>query len=276
MISPLKEQYFLEYNKENIASNLIQSEAHLRRIEKGPIQGGHANCVVKHSLDSEGECREATSHALVVESGEKSQKFKLLGDNIRNFRKRLQKSKTEPFDRDEAILQVRDLRSEFESFNPEFDVSECESCGTVGPILERIERSDNPKKEKVLNSSPTNRKRSDGIMKNIAVVYGANFAGKLLDEVVMPMLPTEANLPVTVGLAAGLPIIAKIMKLGDASGTLATVVGAYESTKLWEILESYMAPPAARAVVQARQVAPPVIARAAIAQPMALSKYTVS
>lgn len=271
MISPLKEQYFLKYNRKNIAYDIIQSERHLQHISEGPIQGGHANCVVKHCLHSAGDCREATSHALIVEGPEKSQKFKILGDHIDNYRERIQKGE---IDRDEAIRQIRKLRSEFESFNPDFDVSKCESCGTIGEFIEQTKVTDNPVKEKVLNSSPNNRSYSEKIMKNVAVVYGANFAGKLLDEVVMPMLPAEADLPVTVGLAAGLPIIAKVMKLGDVAGTLACVVGAYESTKLWDILEAYMAPPAARAVarVLGRVVAPtPTAPAVAVA-----SKYVVT
>jgi len=271
-----KASYFLTYNISNLAKDLIQSEYHLRRLKKGPIQGGHANCVVKHSLHEEGEAEEATSHALIVEGSEKSHNFKVLGDNIREFRKRVQKGN---LSRDDAIRQVRELRSEFESFNPEFDVSQCESCGSIEDFLKQAKTLDNPVKEKVLNTPPNNRSYSEKIM-NVAVVYGASFGGKLIDEVLIPMLPPEADLPVTVGLAAGLPILAKVMKLGDVAGTLATVVGAYESTKLWDIAEQYLAPtPAARAAaqIQARQVVPQRVApQNFVAQPTAISKYVVT
>jgi hypothetical protein len=274
MISPLKEQYFLNYNIENIATDLIQSEVHLRRLGEGPIQGGHANCVVKHALHAAGECNEATSHALIADSGEKSQRFKVLSDNIRSFRKRVQKGN---FDRDEAIRQVRALRNEFESFNPDFDVSKCESCGTVEAFVEQVESLEKPMKEKVLNSSPNNRVNSDRNMSNVAVVYGANFAGKLVDEALIPALPAEADLPITLGLAIGLPVVAKLMKLGDVAGTGLCVLGAYESTKLWDIAEGYMGSQTAGMKVTATQVTAQRTATSQAAQKTtALSKYVVT
>jgi len=267
----MKERYFLTYNISNLAKDLIQSEYHLRRMKKGAIEGGHANCVVKHSLHEEGEAEEATSHALIVEGSEKSQKFKVLGDNIREFRKRIQKGN---FDRDDAIRQVRELRSEFESFNPEFDVSQCESCGSIEDVLKQAKTLEPSVKEKVLNTPPSNRGYSDVKMEDVAVIYGASFGGKLLDEVVIPMLPAEADLLLTVGLAVGLPIIAQVAKLKGAVGTGVTVLGAYESTKLLDIAEQYMAPTTVRAaVVQARGV---VVQPNAVSRATTISKYVVT
>ncbi len=275
MHSLQKEPYFLNYNKVNIATDLIQSEFHLDNLKPGLIQGGHANCVVKHTLDAAGECKEATSHALIVEGEEKSQKFKALGDDIHSFREKLMGKK---LTRSDAIRGIRKLKRKFESFNPEFDVSKCESCGSIDEILRQVKVLSEPMKEKVLNSHPSNRSSSEKIMKNIAVVYGANFGGKLIDEVLKPALPAEADLPVTLGLAIGLPVLAKFAKLGDTPSTLLTVLGAYESTNLWDIAEQYMAPPAARAAqavakVQASKVA---LQQTTTVLPSATTRYAVT
>ena len=273
MNSHLKEQYFLDFNKSNIAKDLVQSEVHLRRLTEGPIKGGHANCVVKHSLHSEGESEEATSHGLIVEGSETSQNFKALGDHIRKFRKKIQANK---IDRDEAIREVRALKDEFASFNPEFDMSKCKSCGSVEELMEQVRgKMGNPIMEKVLNTHSNNIRYSDKEMiKNIAVVYGANFAGKLIDQAVKPQIPSDYDLPVTVGLAVGLPLIAKFAKLSSGWATLLTVIGGYESTNLWDIAEQYISPVA----VVRRAVSPYTGLSAPVIQPatVGLSKYVVT
>jgi hypothetical protein len=128
-----KTRYYLEYNKDNIAKNLIQAEVHYRNL-KGGYQftneevTGFANCIVKHLLDAEGEADEAVSHSLMVEGSEPSEKFKRLRDELRAFRKRVQKGQVNV---DEGIKEVRRLRREFELFNPEYDISRCKSCGPI-------------------------------------------------------------------------------------------------------------------------------------------------
>lgn len=127
-----KEQYYLEYNKDNIAKNLIQAEEHFRNIDPQAEQVvGFQNCILKHLLNAEAEAEEAISHSLIVEGEEKAKKFQQLRDEIRKLRKRLQKAWVPP---EEGIKRVRQLRRKFESFNPEYDISKCRSCG---PIIEK-------------------------------------------------------------------------------------------------------------------------------------------
>lgn len=238
-----KEHYFLEYNKDNIATDLIQSELHLRKLKKGIIGGddGHANCVVKHALHIEGESNEATSHALIVEGSEISDNFKVLGDNTQKFRKNIQKGK---LTRDKAIEAVRKLRAEFESFNPEYDVSKCESCGSLDGIIERIKGlNSNPDngEEKVLNTKGNNSSYSESNMENIAIMYGGNFLGKLID----PYIPAAQKDIVTAGLAVGLPLLSKFAKLEKTSKPLdqtLVVLGAYEATNLVDIAMGMLTP----------------------------------
>jgi len=127
-----KEAYYLEYNKDNIAKNLIQAEVHFRNIDPNvEPEVGFQNCILKHLLDAEGEAEEAISHSLVVEGEESAKKFTELRDKIRKLRKRMQKAWVPP---EEGIKKIRELRRFFESFNPEYDISKCRSCG---PIIEK-------------------------------------------------------------------------------------------------------------------------------------------
>ena len=194
-------------------------------------------------LDSEGETLEATSHALIVDGSDKSEKFKVLGDHIKKFRKKLQ---NDYVSRDNGIREIRKLRSEFESFNPEYDVSKCESCGDISDFLSKIKElnsnSENGE-EKVLNTQLNNSSLSGFNMENVAVTYGGNFLGKLVDVAAMPMVPAEHKSLVTTGLAVGLPLLSNFGKLEKKSKafdqTLVTL-GAYEATNLVDILRGML------------------------------------
>jgi len=151
---PSKEAYYLEYNKDNIAKNLIQAEVHFRNIDPNvEPEVGFQNCILKHLLDAEGEAEEAISHSLVVEGEESAKKFTELRDKIRRLRKRMQKAWVPP---EEGIKKIRELRRFFESFNPEYDISKCRSCG---PIIEKGSQLLKPKSQQteslIKPSNPT-------------------------------------------------------------------------------------------------------------------------
>ena len=131
-----KESYYLIFNKDEIFKNLIASEGHFRNFNSTKEdEKGFLNCIVKHLADAEGHCDEAISHALIVEDRETSRKFLDLRDEIRTFRKWIQSS---PVTRDEGISEIRKLRRQFEGFNPDYDVSKCETCGDTTEIMEDI------------------------------------------------------------------------------------------------------------------------------------------
>jgi len=131
-----KESYYLIFNKDEIFKNLLASEGHFRFFNNlKEDKPGFLNCIVKHLADAEGHCDEAISHALIAEDGETSRKFLELRDDIRNFRKWVQSS---PVTRDEGIREVRKIRRSFEAFNPDYDVSKCETCGDSAEIMEDI------------------------------------------------------------------------------------------------------------------------------------------
>lgn len=131
-----KESYYLNFNRDEIFKNLIASEGHFRNFTSlKKDKTGFLNCIVKHLADAEGHCDEAISHALIAESEETSKNFLELRDVIRDFRKYVQSS---PITRDEGIREIRKIRRRFEAFNPDYDVSKCETCGDTADVKEDI------------------------------------------------------------------------------------------------------------------------------------------
>jgi len=121
-----KEVYYLQYNKDELFKNLLACEGHFRNIEVNGIDTeGSLNCAVKHLADAEGHGDEAISHSLFVVGEEKSEKFKGLRDSIRDLRHDLQKG---DLSTSEGTKRVRQIRREFEKFNPDFDISKCSAC----------------------------------------------------------------------------------------------------------------------------------------------------
>ena len=133
-----KEEYFLKYNKDEIFKNLLATEGHFRNLEQTGFSSGdkeHEGCLIKHLGDAESHADEATSHSLMVKGEESSKKFKELRDGLRAFRKKLQPGPVSPV---EGIRETRKLRRQFESFNPEYDVTKCLACGAVEEIMEKL------------------------------------------------------------------------------------------------------------------------------------------
>ncbi len=131
-----KEGYYLNFNRDQVFINLIASEGHFRNFNSLKEDStGFLNCIVKHLADAEGHCDEAVSHALIAENSETSRRFLELRDEIRSFRKWVQSS---PITRDDGIREIRKLRRSFEGFNPDYDVSKCETCGDSEEIMRDI------------------------------------------------------------------------------------------------------------------------------------------
>ena len=121
-----KEAYYLAFNKDEIFKNLIAIEGHFRNVhETGVDVKGFLTCNVKHLADAEGHSDEAISHSQAVSGKETSEDFRKLRNEIRSFRHDIQADVISPT---EGIERVREIRRQFESFNPEFDISKCEAC----------------------------------------------------------------------------------------------------------------------------------------------------
>lgn len=121
-----KEKIYLRYNKDEIMKNLIATEEHFRNVEDslGVDSKGFLNCAVKHLASAESHGDEAVSHSAVVEGAGASRKFEELRNDVRRLRYKVQAG----INPQEGILQVREIRRKFESFNPEYDISKCEAC----------------------------------------------------------------------------------------------------------------------------------------------------
>lgn len=239
MVSAPKESYYLNFNQDEIFKSLIAVEGHFRNVDPNKDQYGMLNCAVKHLADGESHADEAISHALIVKDEETSKKFHDLRNEIKGFRKKLQEGDTDPV---KGIREVRRIRRSFESFNPEYNVSKCESCGSLDGVIDKIKalnsNSENGE-EKVLNTKPNNSSLRGFNMENVAVMYGGNFLGKLID----PFIPTEQKDLVTGGLAVGLPLLSKFGKLEKTSKALdqtLVVLGAYEATNLVDVLQGML------------------------------------
>jgi len=162
-----KTRTFLAYNKDNIFKNLIQAEDHFRNVKPG-FDPGWLNCIVKHLAFAEAEAEEAISHSLSLGKEEESRRFAELRDEIRKLRRKIQEGKLKSASA--GIREVRRLRRMFESFNPEYDVSRCESCGeAVDRLIKEIQR--------VLRAnSPTlielEREYADKLLERLSRKYG--------------------------------------------------------------------------------------------------------
>lgn len=242
----MKEKYFLEYNKGNLATNLIQSEVHFRNLKKSNHDDvrGHANCIVKHLLDSEGEALEATSHSLIAEDATSSHKFKELAGNIREFRKRLQAGNVSA---DEGIREIRRLRGQFESFNPEFDVSKCQSCGNIDGFIKEFNSTNN------LNTQTNNYSNDDNNMpskskisgKDIALMYGGQWIGLGVNAGIDSFI-SQYGLVAKALLAAGLPVATYFVKMPKYLAEVLILTGGYLSTKLPDYVGQYLPPATVR------------------------------
>lgn len=127
--SESKEANYLRYNKDEVFKNLLAAEGHFRNVEENGVtaEKGFLACTVKHLADAESHLDEAISHSTIV--GDSPEKFKNVRDRVRVLRHDLQDG---DLTASEGIRRVREARHEFESFNPEFDISKCKGCEIVG------------------------------------------------------------------------------------------------------------------------------------------------
>lgn len=125
---------FLSWNKDEIFKGLIAIEGHLRNV-KPEFKSQDLSCILKHASEIEGHADEAISHSAQLGKDDLSAKFRELRDRIRDYRRTLQQTN---FPVEENIRQIREIRRFFESFNPEYDISQCKACGNIEEILSKL------------------------------------------------------------------------------------------------------------------------------------------
>ena len=87
--------------------------------------------------------------------------------------------------------------------------------------------------------------------KEIALTYGGQWVGKGVDKAIQYVVP-QYDMPVSLGLAVGLPLLTRFVKIGDTAEKVAILIGGFFSTKIVDYAEAYLAP----AAVAVRRVAP--------------------
>lgn len=87
--------------------------------------------------------------------------------------------------------------------------------------------------------------------KDVALIYGGQWVGKGVDKAIQYVVP-QYDMPVSLGLAVGLPLLTRFVKMGDTTEKVAILVGGFFSTKIVDYAEQALAP----APVAMRRVAP--------------------
>ncbi|MCD6493895.1 MAG: hypothetical protein J7K36_08925 [Archaeoglobaceae archaeon] len=172
----MREKEFLDFNIDNIFTNLYQAEDHLRRLENTNNKEGHASCVFKHLSFVSGELGEAISHSSVVRP-ELTPIFQKLMKETDSLRYNLDSLSV-----DEAIRKVREIRKVIEKINPKYNTEKCQACGIVAKeIEEKIFNKKNPgdKKDKFFNK---NNSINNMDKKDISTIVASQFAGKGIQE----------------------------------------------------------------------------------------------
>ena len=132
----MREEYFLNYNEDNIMSNLLQAEDHLRNIEGG-APAEHGSCIMKHLLLVKGEADEGISHSSVA-MPEKTQIFKIVKASTENLKNKIE---TDGFSPQEDMVKIRDIRKVAEGLRSSFNLSECKACGMIGEAVGEIKHN---------------------------------------------------------------------------------------------------------------------------------------
>ncbi len=169
-----KEQYFLDYNDENLMKNSLAIEDHLRNLDNN-YGKGHASCVTKHALILIEQLDEAQSHCTIA-APEKCDTYRELKKEIREFKDEIENG----LDPDKGIRKIREFRSKIESSNPLWDTANCKACT-------RNSETESYEGRKVYKDANT----ESIIMthKQIATAVGGVVVGGLAEQLVLEKLP---------------------------------------------------------------------------------------
>jgi len=121
-----KEAAFLRFNQDGIYGNLLATEEHFRNIS---ADANFNQCAVKHLSLSANHASEAVSHTVAVGDVKDSKEYAKLNTQILELQHDVQDGKVTPA---KGIERVREIKHEFEVFNPAFNVSLCKACTING------------------------------------------------------------------------------------------------------------------------------------------------
>ena len=129
-------------------------------------------------------------------------------------------------------------------------ITECKSCLNIKDFLKQVETlNPEPTKAKNLNTSRNNYSSVDTNMaskskisgKDIAVTYGGLWIGKGIDMGIQYAVP-QYDMPITLGLAVGLPVLTYFVKLPKYLAEVLILAGGFLSTKIVNYAEQALTP----------------------------------
>jgi hypothetical protein len=122
---PEKEAGFLRFNQDGVYSNLLATEEHFRNLESKDGNNAFNQCAVKHLSLGANHADEAVSHSVAVGDTSSSKKYASLRDEMVSLQHDVQDGKVTPT---KGIERVREIKHNFELFNPSFDLQKCKAC----------------------------------------------------------------------------------------------------------------------------------------------------
>ena len=200
-----------------------------------------------------------------LENPEENRRLKEIGAKLSKIRKGLESTQ---IGFPHPNIPVKGTVEDIEKAQAEIDsamkdvyegLTECESCVSVQEFMKQMKvLKPERKRGKVLNTNRNNNSIVDGKMewKDVALTYGGQWVGKGVDKGVQYFVP-QYDMPITVGLAVGLPLLTKFVKLPKTVETAAILVGGFLSTKIMDYIEEAMAPAPVAVRVPARRVVAP-------------------
>ena len=256
-----------------IRDHLHKTKGFLREATKQWRRKGKVTDSIRRKVElaeeqlSQGE----TEHVWNVQLKDKleNRRLKEIGAKMSNIRKGLESTQIGfPHPNIPVKGTVEDLEKAQEEIDSAMKdvyegITECKSCVSVQEFMKQMKvLKPETEKGKVLNTNLNNNSISDVKMawRDIALTYGGQWVGKGVDKAIQYVVP-QYDMPITVGLAVGLPILTKFVKLPKTVETAAILVGGFLSTKIMDYIEeaitptpvvAYAPPPAAAA-----RVAPP-------------------
>ena len=255
-----------------IRDHLHKTKGVLREAVKQWRRKGKVTPSIRNKVElAEEELSSAeTEHVWNVQLKDEAEnrRLKQIGAKISKIRKGLESTQIGfPHPNIPVKGTVRDLEKAQEEIDSAMKdvyegITECKTCLNVQEFMKQMEvPKPETEKRKLLNTSTNNNSIVDRKMewKNVAVTYGAQWVGKGVDKATTMYVPDPYDKVVTVGLAVGLPLLTKFVKLPETVEKAAILVGGFLSTRIVDYVEEYLTP--TPAVAYAPKAIPAVTAR---------------
>lgn len=260
----------------------------LREAEKQWRRKGEVTESIRNKVElAEEELSSAeTEHVWNVQLKDpvENRRLKQIGSKISNIRKVLESTQIGfPHPNIPVKGTVEDLGKVQEQIDSAMEdvyegITECKSCLNIKDFLKQVKTlKPEPKRAKILNTSNNNSSLREKNMQNkdLALMYAGQWAGKGIDKAIQYTVP-QYDMPITLGLAVGLPLLTRFVKMPEAAEKTAILVGGFLSTKIVDYVEGALAPATAVAVPRPTAYQRPVIVTPTPVPARAQTKYVIT